>query len=151
MTPNALVAISLAIVWLVAATGAAPAADCRDLKLAKERSAFSTLLQRSGFSSKQTALVVKYADGKVRAWRGFPLNERGRVCGLDSIGASVFGCARSMLPGRLTMSRKPLDSKVTDMEALSVTGFKQLTIREALGVGTISGCQGAAMEAFTQQ
>lgn len=141
---SAVLAASLAC----ASAGSASAGDCRSIDPQKERTALSAYLKRNGYSPQQISFSLRYADGKVRAWRKLPLTERGRQCGVAHIGGMIYGCMVDGLPPLVEGRRNALDREITDPKFLKEIGVKRLTVGESLAVAAASMCQAGAIEAF---
>jgi len=131
--------------------GDAEARNCTDFDPAKERPALSAYLKKTGYNQKQIAFVLRFADGRTRAWREFPLNERGRSCGVKAIAGSIYGCVVFTLPDLLRKSGANIHDVVKDESRLKVYGVKQLTSGEIMAGAAVGICQIAAADTFAQR
>ncbi|MCX5516556.1 hypothetical protein [Kaistia algarum] len=135
---------------MVLIVGHAVAGDCRLLAPTREREVLASFLKKTGYTSRQVSVVLKFADGRAQAWRSIPLNKQGRFCGAKAIGASIYWCVPSSLTRLLQSSLIGIHEQVTEPSVLKFYGVKQLTQGETIAGAAVSMCQLTAIDIFAQ-
>jgi len=119
------------------------ASQCSPKSYREARSAMTSRLLATGYSTAQVGFLMRNTDRMTSALRSDRLNDNGRACGIDSARAHILGCLDKQLFPLKRGSNASLDK---EKQTKGFWGRKRLTVRELLFIGQFHGCLGAAKE-----